>query len=607
MLRRRVDSIREKAHAVVCQPVIETLEGRQLLHGGHDHLNAPYFGAPVAVGDAPVTVQAEHYDHGGQAIAYHDTSAANTWGEYRTGTDAGVDLRQFSTGQYRISDAYEGEWVLYTIDVKQAGTYTLDLRLSNADPGAKLHVEIGGVDVTGPVTVPDTNNFNTLTTVRRTITLAEGESVLKLSFDVGSGPTRSVAGVDWLRLTLNEPAPSVPPAAPSGNDAIALSASQVRVRWEDNADSEAGYRIYRKSGNSGTWHMIDQVSVNETEYLDNGLSPDTHYIYRVAAFNAFGESAFSNEEGTTTHASNPGGTVVTWQTVAPSPFGRAEAQGGVVNGKLYVFGGLYLGNGKILGTTRSDVYDPATNRWTRLKDAPDKITHAATVVVGQTIWVIGGFYGDDGPAVKKVWKYDTTRDVWTRGPDLPHSRGAGGAALLGNTIYYFGGNGYDRTWSSGSTWALDVTNLGAGWTSRAAMPNPRNHMAGAAVTGYVYAVGGQHGQSKTQVAQRDIHRYDPVADSWEKVAEFPTVRSHINAATFVLNGKIIILGGETGHDTNIRNVTAFDPLTNTTYEMSPLPEGRSTSVAGVLPDGRIITATGSTPLPGRTTYLGTIS
>ena len=74
-----------------------------------------------------------------------------------------------------------------------------------------------------------------------------------------------------------------------------------------------------------------------------------------------------------------------------------------------------------------------------------------------------------------------------------------------------------------------------------------------------------------------------------------------------MNGKIVILGGETAYNTVVRNVTVWDPLTNTFTEMSPLPSARSTSVAGVLPDGRIISSTGNSPNETSTTWIGTIS
>ncbi|MGB7158838.1 MAG: kelch repeat-containing protein, partial [Tepidisphaeraceae bacterium] len=403
------------------------------------------------------------------------------------------------------------------------------------------------------------------------------------------------------------PAPTDPPAAPSGADATALSATQVRVRWTDNSDNEGGFRIYRKLGDDGTYELIAEAPANETEYVDNGLQPGTHYVYKVLAHNVVGESAFSNEDGSTTFASNPVGTDIDWDTVAPNPVARAESNGAVVNGKLYVLGGLYVENGKILAMKRSDVYDPATNTWTRIKDCPDKVTHSGVVVVGDTIWLVGGYFGDHpGPGGKKVWKYNTTTDTWSRGPDLPNSRGAGGAALLNNKIYFFGGMGHDRTWESASHWVLDLNNQSAGWVSKAPLPNPRNHTTGIAINGYVYCIGGQYGQEEDQIAQRDVHRYDPATDTWQKVADLPTVRSHINSSTFAWNGKIMIIGGETGFGQVMRNVTVFDPLTNTTYEMDPLPAARSTSVAGVLPDGRIISATGNSPNPTTTTWIGTI-
>jgi N-acetylneuraminic acid mutarotase len=280
----------------------------------------------------------------------------------------------------------------------------------------------------------------------------------------------------------------------------------------------------------------------------------------------------------------------------------------VVNGKLYVLGGLFSSSGRILATTRNDVYNPATNTWTRLKDAPEKLTHAGTVIVGSDIWLIGGYVGDHpGPATNHVWKYNTTTDTWTRGPNLPFMRGAGGAALVDNKIYFFGGMNYNRDWSAPNTWALDLGNLAAGWVSRAPLVNPRNHVAAAAIGGYVYAIGGQHHQEENQVAQRDIDRYDPVTNTWQKVAELPTVRSHILSSTFVMDGKLVIVGGETGYNTVVRNVTVWDPATNEFTEMSPLPAGRSTSVAGVLPDGRLISATGNSPAETSTTWIGTIS
>src|SRR5687767_2493038 len=62
-------------------------------------------------------------------------------------------------------------------------------------------------------------------------------------------------------------------------------------------------------------------------------------------------------------------TRISWSTRAPSPIGRAEALTATIDGKMYVFGGF---SGSLGPVTRSDVYNPATNAWTRIKDLPQR-------------------------------------------------------------------------------------------------------------------------------------------------------------------------------------------------------------------------------------------
>ncbi|HEV2293995.1 MAG TPA: carbohydrate-binding protein, partial [Tepidisphaeraceae bacterium] len=224
---------------------VENLESRRLLAA-----QAPYLGAPFLVGSAPATIEAEHYDIGGQGISYNDTTATNTAGAFRTGANEGVDTKLITTGQFRISDAYEGEWVEYSLDVQQAGDFRLELRVSNADPGAKLHVEIDGVDVTGQLTVPDTNSFNSFGTVGKDITLAAGARVLRLCFDVGAGPTRSVAGVDWLRLMPIAPEPQPEPDASA--TLTTTRASYIRDgSYADQNFGSASQLLVKRSANVG--------------------------------------------------------------------------------------------------------------------------------------------------------------------------------------------------------------------------------------------------------------------------------------------------------------------------------------------------------------------
>ena len=171
----------------------------------------PFKGAPFAVGATPVTIQAEDYDLGGQGVAFNDTTATNVPGLYRP--NEAVDIKSQASGQYRISDSVAGEWLEYTIDVASDGDYEMEFRVSHSDPNSKFHAEIDGVNVTGSLTVPDTNSFNTFASVRKTVALTAGRHVLRFAFDANAS-VGYAGGFDWVKftkVTTPEPPPPPPP------------------------------------------------------------------------------------------------------------------------------------------------------------------------------------------------------------------------------------------------------------------------------------------------------------------------------------------------------------------------------------------------------------
>jgi hypothetical protein len=66
----------------------------------------------------------------------------------------------------------------------------------------------------------------------------------------------------------------------------------------DNASSESGLRIER-SANGGAFAQIAQVGANATGFTDSGLARRSTYTYRVRAFNASGNSGYSNSASAT--------------------------------------------------------------------------------------------------------------------------------------------------------------------------------------------------------------------------------------------------------------------------------------------------------------------
>ena len=94
--------------------------------------------------------------------------------------------------------------------------------------------------------------------------------------------------------TASATTPGAPPAAPSNLTAVAVSRSQVNLTWGDNAGNESGFKIQR-STSGGAFTLIATVGPNVTSYSNTGLQAGTKYRYRVRAYNAFGNSSFSNK------------------------------------------------------------------------------------------------------------------------------------------------------------------------------------------------------------------------------------------------------------------------------------------------------------------------
>jgi hypothetical protein len=116
-------------------------------------------------------------------------------------------------------------------------------------------------------------------------------------FVVGAARIDSTTFEDVVLLKFirgNTPAPQ-PLGAPSDLTGIADSRDRISIRWQDNASNESGFRVERCEGSScSDFVQIGEVGANELRFLDTGLSRNTFYSYRVRAFNAGGNSEFSN-------------------------------------------------------------------------------------------------------------------------------------------------------------------------------------------------------------------------------------------------------------------------------------------------------------------------
>jgi hypothetical protein len=97
------------------------------------------------------------------------------------------------------------------------------------------------------------------------------------------------------------PAAPALPAAPKNLSATVISRSQINLSWTDNASNETGFRILRcKGSNCTNFTLIDTLGANITSYANTNLAANTTYRYRIYAYNATGNSGYSNIAAATT-------------------------------------------------------------------------------------------------------------------------------------------------------------------------------------------------------------------------------------------------------------------------------------------------------------------
>ena len=114
----------------------------------------------------PGIIQAEDYDQGGEGVAYHDTTAGNAGGAYRS-DDVDIEGCADTGGGYDVGFIDAGEWLRYTVNVTQAGDYDISVRVATTQATGSFHIELNGVNVTGTQTFTGTGDWQTWTTSRR--------------------------------------------------------------------------------------------------------------------------------------------------------------------------------------------------------------------------------------------------------------------------------------------------------------------------------------------------------------------------------------------------------------------------------------------------------
>ena len=113
--------------------------------------------------------------------------------------------------------------------------------------------------------------------------------------------TRSINNTAYIfsNFRISGDAPTEPPLAPTGLTAAAVSDTQINLDWTDNAINESGFDIER-SPDGSAWAQIALVGTNGQFYSNNQLQASTDYHYRVRAYDAAGNSGYTDAAMATT-------------------------------------------------------------------------------------------------------------------------------------------------------------------------------------------------------------------------------------------------------------------------------------------------------------------
>lgn len=275
-----------------------------------------------------------------------------------------------------------------------------------------------------------------------------------------------------------------------------------------------------------------------------------------------------------------------WVRGANVPAAMGEVAGGVIGSRLYLVGG---------GNRGTFAYDLQTGRWVSgLAQRPVIGDHHAAEVVNGRLYILGGLNGLGG----KVQIYNPATNRWTLGRDMPFAAGSSSSAVIGGQIYVAGGS-IGQTGTRRLARYNPATNT---WTELAPMPFDRNHTASGTDGRRLYIFGGRDGGNRLANGYNDVLIYDPATNRWttsradRTIPPLPQARGGMGKAAFV-NGEFYVMGGETvngaGATANgvYSRVDIYNPTTRRWRLGAPMPTARH-GIFPLLASGRIYVAAG---------------
>ncbi len=290
-----------------------------------------------------------------------------------------------------------------------------------------------------------------------------------------------------------------------------------------------------------------------------------------------------------------------WQILADIPVPQIGCSGAVLNKKFHVIGGCTIGGG---ASNAHQVYDPATDTWTKKAPLPDKAAWPAVAVWNGKIYIFGGDRkGINVESTARAFVYDPDKDAWTEIAKMPRVRTVCAATAVGDFIYIYGG--MESRYADPMVECYRYDPEKDTYTRIADFPEPDAHFINQGYyNGKIYVIYGQRvidGKWGDTGYADGVLQYDIVHDTWIKQDVKRPIRSRWtltqHSSHIVSGSRLIIAGGKPPGkwgdmpDLRTEKVWYLDMKTKQFGELPPLPEGRCCGAAGVI-DGTLYVAGG---------------
>lgn len=285
----------------------------------------PYGGTPHPI---PGTIQFEHFDVGGNGVAYYDDSPGTSVPnppDYRTDEDVDIENCTDTGGGYNIGYATAGEWLEYTVNVATTGTYTITLRVACNGTGRTVSLSSNGTTIANNIAIPNTTGWQTWQNVNiPNVQLTAGEQIIRIT--IGATDYVNLNYMSFALTTTPPPTVTTPVTYCQGAMATALTATGTALRWYTTAtggqsSSTAPVPSTASVGNT-TYYVSQTVNSIESERVAIVV---TIHALPTATITASGNTTFCTGDNVTLNANTGTGLSYQWWRDVSTEVGTGTA------------------------------------------------------------------------------------------------------------------------------------------------------------------------------------------------------------------------------------------------------------------------------------------